>query len=376
MFTEPKINLSDNLNIRGYLTFHYNGIRYREYNGKKFNLNINPNHFNSYNDRLRLFKKLASEITKALEKGWSPIENKKLPEVVAIPNIKTALHAILKTKLNSDLSNSYKNDLTKVVEQFCNYLPPNEINKPVNAINPNDVESFLNQFNSTATYYMNKRRALNVFFSELKRTKLIAENPVQNSLRRKQKATLHKIYTKEQLNDILSFLKSNYPNLHLCCLLAYGCLLRPHQEVRLLTFQHLSVDCTKITLSGDENKSKRIRVVNVPEFVKVEILSRLENNNDNSFNILSNSPNPYNISYLNTQWSRAKKKMKVLGLLEKDQTIYSFRHTAVINVYQKTKDLHILQQLLQHSNMIVTLNYLRGLGEINDERLKEVMPEL
>lgn len=48
--------------------------------------------------------------------------------------------------------------------------------------------------------------------------------------------------------------------------------------------------------------------------------------------------------------------MLKLGLIEKDQTLYSFRHTAVVNVYKKTKDLHILQQLLQHSNMIVTLN--------------------
>lgn len=376
MFTEPKITLSNDLSIRGYLTFHYNGKRYREYNGKKFNINLNPNHFNSYNDRLRLFKKLASEITKALERGWNPTISDKKSEAVTVPNIREALYAILQTKLNSDLSASYKIDLNRVVEQFCNYLPPNELNKPVNDINHSYVEGFLNQFNSTATYYMNKRRALNVFFSELMRTKLINDNPVQNSLKRKQKATLHKIYTKEQLTNILDFLKPNYPNLHLCCLLAYGCLLRPHQEVRLLTFKHINADCTKITLSGNENKSKRIRVVNVPEFVRAELISRLENSKNINLNIMSKSLHPYNVSYLNTQWARAKKKMMLLGLLDKYQTIYSFRHTAVVNVYQKTKDLHILQQLLQHSNMIVTLNYLRGLGEMNDDRLREVMPEL
>ncbi|GGC75302.1 hypothetical protein GCM10011387_31280 [Pedobacter quisquiliarum] len=91
---------------------------------------------------------------------------------------------------------------------------------------------------------------------------------------------------------------------------------------------------------------------------------------------MSRSVEPYNVSYLNTQWSRAKAKMFNIGLIQKDQTIYSFRHTAAVNVYKKTKDLHILQELLQHSNMVVTLNYLRGLGEVNDERLKEFMPEL
>jgi integrase len=75
-------------------------------------------------------------------------------------------------------------------------------------------------------------------------------------------------------------------------------------------------------------------------------------------------------------WGKAKIKMLKERILEPNQTIYSFRHTAVINVYQKTKDLHIVQQLLQHSNMIVTLNYLRGLGEMNDDKLKDVLPSL
>lgn len=63
-------------------------------------------------------------------------------------------------------------------------------------------------------------------------------------------------------------------------------------------------------------------------------------------------------------------------LITAKQTLYSFGHTAVIQIYRRTKDLNIIQQLLGHSNMIVTLNYLRGLGEANNEELRGVMPEL
>jgi site-specific recombinase XerD len=275
-----------------------------------------------------------------------------------------------------NLSLSYKNDLKKVYEQFCAFLPESELMTSIDKINFIFIESFLNQFSSTGTYYMNKRRALNVYFSEFKRTKLIIDNPVQDSLKKKSKAVLHKIYSKDQLITILNFLKVEYPNLHLCCLLAYGCFLRPHQETRILKYSHLNLDCSKIILSGNENKSKKIRTVNIPPYVQQELLIRRDMNSQSEFNILSNSKVAYNISYLNTQWSRAKKKMIDLNILQENQTIYSFRHTAAVNVYRKTKDLHILQQLLQHSNMIVTLNYLRGLGEINDERLRNVLPEL
>jgi site-specific recombinase XerD len=63
-------------------------------------------------------------------------------------------------------------------------------------------------------------------------------------------------------------------------------------------------------------------------------------------------------------------------LIYENQTIYSFRHTAAVKVYRKTKDLHLLQQLLGHSDMIVTLKYLRGLGEVNMDRLREAAPDL
>ncbi|MNL18762.1 hypothetical protein D3C87_1399200 [compost metagenome] len=103
---------------------------------------------------------------------------------------------------------------------------------------------------------------------------------------------------------------------------------------------------------------------------------RLEACDNMEFNIFTLDECAFNEDYFKTQWSRAKVEMLKSGLIRKGQTLYSFRHTAAINVYRKTKDLHILQQLLQHSNMIVTLNYLRGLGEVNDERLRDVLPEL
>ena len=45
---------------------------------------------------------------------------------------------------------------------------------------------------------------------------------------------LHKPFKNVEavLDEVLQFDKK----LHLCCLLAYGCLLRPHREIRLLTW--------------------------------------------------------------------------------------------------------------------------------------------
>jgi integrase len=81
-------------------------------------------------------------------------------------------------------------------------------------------------------------------------------------------------------------------NIHLCCLLTYGCLLRPHQEIRLLKWGDFSEDLRHISLSGNKVKSKRNRVVPVPKLRLVKL--------DNNLNIFTGRIQPYNRSYFNT----------------------------------------------------------------------------
>tara|TARA_B100000900_G_scaffold332995_1_gene293978 strand:+ start:1452 stop:1652 length:201 start_codon:yes stop_codon:yes gene_type:complete len=53
--------------------------------------------------------------------------------------------------------------------------------------------------------------------------------------------------------------------------------------------------------------------------------------------------------------------MKQSRLLEQDQTLYSFRHTGAIQVFEKTDSLQKLQQVMGHSDMKVSLTHLMGL---------------
>ena len=74
-------------------------------------------------------------------------------------------------------------------------------------------------------------------------------------------------------------------------------------------------------------------------------------------------------------WSRAKQKMIEKEMIDESHTLYSFRHTAAVNLYMQTKDLFKVQQALGHSSMVVTLTYLRNLGVIN-RLTSEDIPEL
>ena len=51
------------------------------------------------------------------------------------------------------------------------------------------------------------------------------------------------------------------------------------------------------------------------------------------------------------------------------QTLYSFRHTGAIDIYKRTGSIEKLKAAMGHSNIMVSLTYLRGLdvAELKEE---------
>ena len=150
--------------------------------------------------------------------------------------------------------------------------------------------------------------------------------------------------------------------------MTYGCLLRPHREVRELTWRDFSEDLKYINLSGNRNKSGRNRIVPVPSYVR-EILVKGEPKD----NIFSGKPQPLNQDYFKTLWSRFKKVSK---LHEQGQTLYSFRHSGAIEIFKRTGSITKLQKAMGHSSINVSLTYLRGLeiAELKEVDMPFILP--
>ena len=152
---------------------------------------------------------------------------------------------------------------------------------------------------------------------------------------------------------LIDDVKSFNSKLHLCCLITYGCLLRPHREIRELKWKDFSQNLSYINLSGHRTKSGKNRVVPVPKYVR-EYLN-IGNPNENIF---TNSIYPYNQDYFKSLWTKYKIQSSIL---KEHQTLYSFRHSGAINIYQKTGSIIKLQKAMGHSSIKVSLTYLRGL---------------
>ncbi|WP_104384807.1 tyrosine-type recombinase/integrase [Sphingobacterium sp. HMA12] len=370
------ISTTDDLTKRSYIYIKIGDKKYKEYTGIKLGLDIQPNSSITIKERTEQLRLLEYEFRKAIEFGKYPVNQSKL-RIKTTENtpLKELLDIAINNKRKANLSPKYVYHLEKLTEKLKQFLSPEELNGNINNLQRSRIQEYMNQFNSSASNYMISRRHIKAIFAEIDKDFEFNTSIINRTDKRKATPKLHQIYSDNQIKEVLSFLKTNHKDLYLCCLMSYGCLLRPHNEIRLLKRYHFKNNVTEIHLSGDENKGKKIRTVPIPHYVRELIIERLEglSYDDNLFTRKPEIHNPY---YFSTAWTRMFKLMEKEGIIEKNQTIYSFRHTASVNVYKKTKDLHILQQLLGHSDMIVTLKYLRGLGVHNADELKHVMPEL
>ncbi len=329
-----------------YIDFNLNSLRHRMFSGNKIGSSLSPN---SYPLRLRKSKTelLAKEVYNYLVRNDYSFDKPM--------NSLEWFDQLMSAKLSEPLSKTYRKALNDLASKLRQRLVKS------GDINTEYIDSLILKYTNN-TSYNTTRRHLNVLINCLYDNGFKIQ---KSSLRsRRQIETLHKPIT-----DVVSLLELvklfNY-NLYVCCLLTYGCLLRPHKEIRMLKWSDFSEDLSFIRLSGYRVKSKRNRVVPVPLYVRKELVKGQYDSN-----IFSHCKKAYNDSYFSGLWKRFKRHNKNI---ETGITLYSFRHTGAIEIYKRTGSLHKLQKAMGHSTINVSITYLRGLEipELEDSDMPRI----
>jgi len=343
----PKVRTTSNQKV--FVLFFIDKKRYRLYNGNRIGSDTNPNSFPEQ-QRIKIGNLLAAEVFNYLNNG-GVLKSYRNHEIVGGElTDRDYLERALNKKIKGEYSAKYKRTLQNVFRTITSIMKGDNLTS-------NEVELYLGRYTSGVSYNT-VRRHLNVLANEAVQQGM-AKNPLLNIKSRKSTATLNKPF--REIPSVLHEIKAYNKKLHLCCLMTYGCLLRPHREIRELTWADFSDDLSHIHLSGNRNKSGRNRIVPVPAYIR-KLLVRGEPNH----NIFSGNHKPYNDDYFKTLWSRFK---KTSTLLDKEQTLYSFRHTGAIDIFKRTGSLTKLQKVMGHSSINVSLTYLRGLevAELTEE---------
>ena len=331
------------------IIIYYNEIRHRYWNGNAINVDIKSK------DNPTLLK-AAFELK--LREGWRPQPKKKIVKKVPVTVIQ-ALQQGVEVKIKQGCSERFIKDAKRIIILWKRYESEQQIkNLTLDKLQPSHIRNFLVRPNWSAKTQRTVKSTLSPLLTEFK------PHLIQSIKLKKPTSTLHKPF--DNINEILEAIKAYNKQLYLCCLMTYGCLLRPHREIRELTWSDFSDDLTYIHLSGNRNKSGRNRIVPVPTYIR-ELLERGERHH----NIFSGKDKPLNQDYFKTLWSRFKRQSNTL---EQGQTLYSFRHSGAIEIFKRTGSITKLQKAMGHSSINVSLTYLRGLElpELKEEDMPMV----
>ncbi|MDB9821112.1 site-specific integrase [Flavobacteriaceae bacterium] len=329
-----------------YVDFKLNNKRYRLFSGRIIDSSLNPNSYPA-KQRYSITSTLAKQVYAfivandySLSKPLSTVER---------------YDSLIQDKLAEPLSESYR----KTLSNLSNLLRKQLVKK--GELTVSFLDSIPLKYNNN-TSYNTTRRHINVLVNYLHDKDFPVE--LSRLKTRKQEEVLHRPI--KAVKELLLKVKTYNENLYLCCLFTYGCLLRPHQEIRLLKWSDFSEDLSHINLTGSKVKSKRNRIVPVPSYIR-EILVQGEPHH----NIFSGKPQPLNQDYFKTLWKRFKRQS---SLLEQGQTLYSFRHSGALEIFKRTGSITKLQKAMGHSSINVSLTYLRGLEipELNEEDMPVV----
>ena len=349
-----KLRLTTDERGRYYVQFYLGGKRYRYAHGNVIGVSIKPNQIEGPRREMMALD-LLTAFKSELDRGWDPS--------VAVQK-KTIGEALSAFVPSSSLSVGYQAELIKTCRSFQKFVNQKRWgNVPIGNLKRSNFLEYLQLSSSNPSHFNHERARLSSILTTLLEP-MELPNPVGQIKRIKIQQSMHKPFADVQA--VFNELEAFNEKLFLCCLLTYGCLLRPHREIRQLRWGDFSEDFSVVSLSGHRNKSGRNRVVPVSPAIR----PRLQGG-DRSHNIFTNLPEPHNAYYFKTLWQRYRKHSL---LLEPNQTLYSFRHTGAIEIFKRTGSMQILQQAMGHASIGVTLGYLRNLDV--PQLTEDMMPSL
>ena len=263
----------------------------------------------------------------------------------------------------------------------------------IKEITSNDIQNYLNEIKKYSNSYICKiYEQLNQTFNYAIRNKYITDNPLYDVIKPKSTQKLKKVRAltmeeQKKLSDYLlntSIRKEKYKNIFLIQMytgLRIGEVLSLTVEDIDLERKIIKVNKTlsintkgKIVLHDSTKTYAGIREVPIPEFIIPHIEEQLKEANRSKKRILFS----YKRKYLSHNIANSKLK-RIMGSTLKMKNIegistHSLRHTFATRCIEAGMAAVVLQRILGHTNISITLNtYTSVFNQFKDSELQKVV---
>ena len=254
----------------------------------------------------------------------------------------------------------------------------NQTNIPtVSTFSPEQAQKYIDYMylkeKVSATTIHNRVSLLKSIYNKALKRGYVDFNPfLKLELPQKTESKKNLAYTSEMIAQIK---KEASPFLWLCCQFIYYTYIRPIELTRL-TVASVLLDDNKIKIEGGQAKNKKTAWVALPEPLKKQLIDYgIEKYSPTDYLFTSKGypgPKAMGKNYLNMHHKKVTDKLK----FSKDYTLYSWKHTGVVNAYKNGVDLKYIQMQCRHHSITQTDTYLKSLGFMDNDEFLAGIPEI
>lgn len=348
LYTTPVVSSINSKRPYVYFSNVLTKQKYRIYNGVPFGLRGVRGLMSE--EKELYYRNLCSVIAVKLSQGWEP--SNELIKDDAKPTYKLSY---LKGKLIEHIEKtSYSLKHKRTLKWYWSQILEVLGNNLTSEIDTADINSYLlKRYASNNTTYNTVKRNYRCVFNLLVGLGYMDKNPVLGIKNKKAVAIINVAFDDMELRLLFDYLKEHDRILYRVSLLMYTTFLRPHQEIRQLKVKFFQFNEKLLVIPPRFTKNGKQVTIPLQDSVIQEFFYLKELEPDT---YIFGKVNP---DYFATRWG---KKIRGVYPLRTHQTLYSIRHTAAVSLYRKTKDIALIQRLMNHSSIEVTMGYLRSLN--------------
>lgn len=186
----------------------------------------------------------------------------------------------------------------------------------------------------------------------------------------KAQSTSKMYFNQPQIEKIKKHLEKNNPDLWLACQLQYYCFIRPN-ELRQLKKQNINIEMGFIEVPGNISKNGKTQKVSIPYHL-IDELKFVEKMDFDEYIFKSKNGKCIGRNTFSKQHLYALRRLKIQG----NYSFYSWKHTGVVKAVKAGIHIKDLQLQLRHHSLDMVNEYLKNLGVMDMERIRDLFPAI
>lgn len=315
---------------------------------------------------------LRSEIEESLVNGYNPfepeqeyIQKEMIQEVKNELGAKDAVLLFLEVWKKRGLEKASMIKYERTASRLIEWLEKKSIPyRDIKEITQNNIEQFLNDLKKEKGFsnreYNNTYDFTRTIFNFLLKKKYIDESPCAGIDKLKTKSTKHRFFDEKNLTTIKKAMRLKDEYLEFACDTVYYLCIRSEKEIMNLKVGNILWSQNKVL--ADVTKGSSDRYIPMDENIKEIFLKRGIDKWPPEYYVFGIEEKPAAKPFGKGFFSKRFRKIRDAAGLDKNFTIYGFKHTRVIHLKQDGASDSDIMSLTGHKDFAAYAKYLRDLG--------------